>query len=143
MLGCDGHRWPPNRTIFCTQDLRQNRGGIGAGLELEQIKEVFLGCNVEIIALHRVLSVREHAQIGGAFSERIKEHAMSTNDQTKSTDATTQVACEVCLKEVPLSEAIVPEASDYFAHFCGLDCYAKWKHQQQIAAKDDKTPEKK
>ncbi len=41
------------------------------------------------------------------------------------------VRCEVCLKEVPLSEATVPEASDYFVHFCGLDCYAKWKTQDK------------
>ncbi|MGB4359727.1 MAG: DUF3330 domain-containing protein [Rhodoferax sp.] len=39
------------------------------------------------------------------------------------------VQCEVCLKEVPLSEATIPEASDYFVHFCGLECYEKWKEQ--------------
>lgn len=39
------------------------------------------------------------------------------------------VACEMCLKEVPVTEAMVPEASDYFAHFCGLECYQKWKQQ--------------
>lgn len=40
-----------------------------------------------------------------------------------------RVACDVCLKEVPISEAIVPEATDYVAHFCGLDCYQKWRVQ--------------
>lgn len=39
------------------------------------------------------------------------------------------VACEVCLKEVPKSEAAVSEATDYVAYFCGLDCYQKWKDQ--------------
>lgn len=39
------------------------------------------------------------------------------------------VPCAVCLKEVPVAEALVPEASDYFVHFCGLECYAKWKSQ--------------
>lgn len=39
------------------------------------------------------------------------------------------VFCEVCLKEVPIAEAMVPEASDYFVHFCGLECYEKWKSQ--------------
>lgn len=39
------------------------------------------------------------------------------------------VACEVCMKEVPVSEATVPEATDYVVHFCGLDCYQKWKAQ--------------
>jgi hypothetical protein len=39
---------------------------------------------------------------------------------------TTLVSCEVCLKEVPKSEASVPEAVDYFVYFCGPDCYEKW-----------------
>jgi hypothetical protein len=33
------------------------------------------------------------------------------------------------MKEVPLSEAIVPEAKDYVAHFCSPDCYQKWQLQ--------------
>jgi hypothetical protein len=37
------------------------------------------------------------------------------------------VACEVCLKEVPKSEATVAEAADYVLYFCGLECFAKWK----------------
>uniref|UniRef100_UPI003F496B52 DUF3330 domain-containing protein n=1 Tax=Cupriavidus yeoncheonensis TaxID=1462994 RepID=UPI003F496B52 len=39
------------------------------------------------------------------------------------------VPCEVCMKEVPKSEAIVPEACDYVVYFCGLDCYAQWRRQ--------------
>lgn len=39
------------------------------------------------------------------------------------------VPCEVCLKEIPRSEAKVDEASDYVAYFCGLDCYDKWRHE--------------
>lgn len=38
-----------------------------------------------------------------------------------------QVSCEVCMKEVPMSEATSVEATDYVLHFCGLECYAKWK----------------
>lgn len=49
---------------------------------------------------------------------------MTTPDKPVETE---RVACEICLKEVPLSEAIVPEAVDYVAHFCGLACYDKWK----------------
>ncbi|MFZ3082267.1 DUF3330 domain-containing protein [Rhodoferax ferrireducens] len=52
---------------------------------------------------------------------------MTTNDTPVKVE---QVACEICLKEVPLSEAVVPEATDYVAHFCGLDCYQKWKDQR-------------
>jgi uncharacterized protein DUF3330 len=36
---------------------------------------------------------------------------------------------EVCHKEIPKSEAVVPEATDYLMYFCGLDCYEKWKNR--------------
>ena len=39
------------------------------------------------------------------------------------------VACEVCMKEIPISESKSHEASDYFLHYCSLDCYARWKEQ--------------
>lgn len=45
------------------------------------------------------------------------------------------VSCDVCRKEVPLSVALVPEAADYVAHFCGLDCYEKWKKQSERPAR--------
>jgi len=41
----------------------------------------------------------------------------------------TVVSCDVCLKEVPITEATIPEATDYVVHFCGLECYEKWKAQ--------------
>lgn len=40
-----------------------------------------------------------------------------------------QIACEICLREVPLSEAENPEAEDYVAHFWGLECFEIWKNQ--------------
>jgi hypothetical protein len=40
------------------------------------------------------------------------------------------VACEVCLKEVPKSEATSPEATDYVIHFCGIDCYERWRRAE-------------
>jgi len=46
-----------------------------------------------------------------------------------------KVSCDICRKEVPLSEAMVPEAADYVAHFCGLDCYKQWKEQSEKAAR--------
>ena len=49
---------------------------------------------------------------------------MATSD--KPTEAA-RVSCEVCLKEVPASEAMIAEAADYFVHFCGLECYEAWK----------------
>ncbi|HKE42819.1 MAG TPA: DUF3330 domain-containing protein [Casimicrobiaceae bacterium] len=35
------------------------------------------------------------------------------------------VVC-VCEQEVPISEALIPEAVDYVVYFCGLDCYDRW-----------------
>lgn len=43
------------------------------------------------------------------------------------------VSCDVCRREVPLSEAKTSEAVDYVAYFCGLECYAKWKQQSEQA----------
>ncbi len=40
------------------------------------------------------------------------------------------VPCEVCLKEIPKSEAQSAEAQDYVAYFCGLQCYAEWAAEQ-------------
>jgi Domain of unknown function (DUF3330) len=57
---------------------------------------------------------------------------MTTTDKPVKVE---RVACEICLKEVPLSEATVSEATDYVVHFCGLECYDKWKHQ--IGKSDD------
>ena len=44
------------------------------------------------------------------------------------------VACEVCLREVPRSEAVVPEATDYVAHFCDLRCFEQWKKLPERAS---------
>ena len=41
-----------------------------------------------------------------------------------------RVACEICLKEVPRSEAAVSETRDYVMYFCGLDCYEKWQQRR-------------
>lgn len=51
-----------------------------------------------------------------------------------------QIACEVCLKEVPRSEAMVPEAVEYVMYFCGLDCYAKWKALADQPGDGSKSP---
>jgi hypothetical protein len=49
--------------------------------------------------------------------------------------AVNKVSCDICRKEVPLSEAMIPEAEDYVAHFCGLECYTQWKKQSELAKK--------
>ena len=45
----------------------------------------------------------------------------------KSTEHWELVDCEICLKEIPLSEAKSEEATDYVMYFCGLECFEKWK----------------
>jgi hypothetical protein len=50
---------------------------------------------------------------------------MTTHPQTHPLSEL--VACAVCRKEVPRSEAVDFEVGDYVAHFCGLECYAQWK----------------
>jgi hypothetical protein len=36
------------------------------------------------------------------------------------------VFCEVCLKRVPLSEALMSETRDVVAYFCSAGCYERW-----------------
>ena len=40
-----------------------------------------------------------------------------------------QVSCEVCMAEIPASEAKSEEAADYVIFFCGLECYESWSTQ--------------
>lgn len=63
---------------------------------------------------------------------------MTTHDKPIDLDS---VKCEMCLKEVPVSEATIPEASDYFVHFCGLECYEKWKRQGDESKSQAQNPE--
>ena len=49
--------------------------------------------------------------------------------------------CDVCHKEIPLSEAMRFETEDYVAYFCGLECFSTWKDRN--AGADQKLPEKK
>ena len=51
-----------------------------------------------------------------------------TEDEKSTSEQLVQ--CEICLKEIPKSEAKSAEAQDYVMHFCGLDCYEKWSKQQ-------------
>lgn len=62
---------------------------------------------------------------------------MTKNDKPVEIET---VKCEVCLKEVPLSEATVPEATDYFVNFCGLECYEQWKEKGNKSNVEVKKP---
>ncbi|NOR43030.1 MAG: DUF3330 domain-containing protein [Gammaproteobacteria bacterium] len=40
-----------------------------------------------------------------------------------------QIACDVCMREIPVSEAKSEEAAEYVFYFCGPDCYEAWSSQ--------------
>ena len=48
---------------------------------------------------------------------------MKNDIQSASLD---RVPCQVCQHDIPLSEAVVSEATDYVVYFCGLECYERW-----------------
>ena len=48
--------------------------------------------------------------------------------KVESTEETTEVInCDVCLKEIPAEAEEYQETDDYVRHFCGIECYSKWK----------------
>lgn len=49
-----------------------------------------------------------------------------------------KIPCDVCHKEIPLSEAERFEAQDYVAHFCGLECYSTWKQRSEELEQENK-----
>lgn len=42
-----------------------------------------------------------------------------------------KVNCEVCLKEIPKTDAKCTEVHDYVMYFCGLDCYQEWSSKNE------------
>jgi hypothetical protein len=58
------------------------------------------------------------------------------SDKPKATEKPTpaepdSVACSVCLKEIPESVAMSSEADEYTQHFCGIECYNKWREEAE------------
>lgn len=35
--------------------------------------------------------------------------------------------CGLCLEAIPRDEGVSDEARDYVSHYCGLECYARWR----------------
>lgn len=58
--------------------------------------------------------------------------------QPRPHSATEMIPCDVCHKEIPLSEAERFEAQDYVAHFCGLECYSTWKQRSEALDRQNK-----
>ena len=50
----------------------------------------------------------------------------------------TNISCNECKKNVPLSEARSVEAEDYVLYFCGLECSDRWhqKAESELQAKN-------
>ena len=50
------------------------------------------------------------------------------------------VSCDVCLTEIPDSVAMSGEGDEYTQHYCGIECYDKWreKEKQSPGAEKDK-----
>jgi hypothetical protein len=44
---------------------------------------------------------------------------------------TDMLSCEVCMKEIPASEASSSEATDYVIYFFGIECYGIWIKNRQ------------
>ena len=55
---------------------------------------------------------------------------MTTNDKLVELGL---MSCEICMKEVPIDEALNPETADYIVYFCGLECYEQWISQDVIS----------
>lgn len=58
--------------------------------------------------------------------------------EQKEIVAPEKVTCEVCFKEIPISEATSVKATDYIVYYCGLDCYDRWRKQKTEAAESSK-----
>lgn len=63
---------------------------------------------------------------------------MMADVNPKKASLNPKVTCEVCLREVPRSEAYSPEGSEYTLYFCGLDCYNEWLKRAGREAEDKK-----
>lgn len=54
---------------------------------------------------------------------------MAKNEPREKTDQSLEpkVSCDVCLTEIPETEARSAEGDEYVRYFCGLDCYEQWR----------------
>jgi hypothetical protein len=49
------------------------------------------------------------------------------------------VSCDVCLTEIPESVAMSSEGDEYTQHFCGIECYDKWRDSEEPSPVVEKT----
>jgi hypothetical protein len=48
------------------------------------------------------------------------------------------IACEICMKEIPRDLAKSEEATGYVLYFCGDECYAQWRADQETGLEPPK-----
>ena len=53
------------------------------------------------------------------------------------------VSCKVCLAEIPESVAKSSEADEYTQHFCGIECYNKWREGEESPTATENEKEEK
>jgi hypothetical protein len=84
---------------------------------------------------------RTGRSIDAEWSDR-KAHVIVKEDMcmTKSKpaqppepQAPPRVSCRVCRREIPADIALCAEVEDYVLWFCGLDCYADWQREKDLA----------
>lgn len=54
---------------------------------------------------------------------------MNATDKSSVSETRTDpslLACEVCMKEIPISEASSSEATDYVIYYFGIECFGIW-----------------
>jgi len=61
---------------------------------------------------------------------------MNTN---KPSEPESLISCDICLAEIPASETNNDETTEYVIHYCGLECYEKWKSQPEDKDKQSST----
>ena len=49
------------------------------------------------------------------------------------------VKCDVCLTEIPESVAMSSEGDEYTQHYCGIECYDKWRESEESSPVVEKT----
>ncbi|QDE47039.1 DUF3330 domain-containing protein (plasmid) [Enterobacter hormaechei] len=67
------------------------------------------------------------------FVSQWRGATMNANDPTAT-------SCCVCCKEIPLDAAFTPEGAEYVEHFCGLECYQRFRARAKTGSETDADP---
>jgi hypothetical protein len=55
-------------------------------------------------------------------------------DKTDKAAIARGMRCSECRKELPDAGALRREGADYTMHFCGLDCFERWRQKHPAEA---------